>query len=729
MLKNRRWPAVVGAILLPLALVAAVLGTMWQANTRTDTVRAAIVNLDEPVTVNGQYVPLGRQLAGKLATLSDTTATNNGGNYDWVVTNASDAADGIASGRYAAVVTIPKNFSAAATSTAGAVADMKQAVVDVTVSARASAVDPALARSVVQAAIDTLNNELATTYLDNVYVGFATMGKQFATVADASSQLADGTHELAGGIAQTSAGATQLSNGLSQLDANGGALASGVKQYTDGVTSLAEGLKKLNSGMSVLPAQTQQIADGAKQSAAGAKDLAAGAAGVAKGTAGVSEGVSKTAAGAQQLAGATKSFSDNVTAYQNALQYLVNNPAVACGQKGIDPGSQSCTDYVNGIKAALDMQTDSKGNTLAGGAEQVAGAVQDLSDGLNKSSAPGVPSLKDAAAQTAGGASQLSSGASQLATGLQKLADGLQQLATGMKQLTSGVSSASNGAQQLADNGPQLSSGVSQYVDGVHQTATGATQLSSGLTQLSQGADQLDKGQRQLADGLAKGASSIPNYTETEREKLATVATQPVTKGTVTGPVAFADPATLAALLAIGLWLAALLTSTVIGTGATTAWRSSASSWRLMLRKLLPVAGISALQGVLFGVGAAVLTSQGASGTAQLIAVGALAGVAFATVNQALSLVFGTIGRFVGITVGLLAVTSSVLSALPAFLTTIRPALPTTALSDGFTAILGDVPGLSWSVAGLAAWLVLGLAASWAGMARHRQVAPKLAFA
>src|SRR5699024_10644075 len=139
-------------------------------------------------------------------------------NYDWTVTNAADAADGLRTGRYAAVVTIPQNFSSAATSTAGDAADAEQAVVDVEVSRGAAANDPAFARAVVQAAINALNTQLTQTFLDNVFVGFTTMGEQFATIADASDQLADGTHELADGLAQVSEGATELDSGVQELD-------------------------------------------------------------------------------------------------------------------------------------------------------------------------------------------------------------------------------------------------------------------------------------------------------------------------------------------------------------------------------------------------------------------------------------------------------------------------------------------------------------------------------
>ena len=71
-----------------------------------------MVNNDQPVTVNNQLIPLGRQLAGNLVHGSDS-------NYGWVLTDAQDASDGLSDGTYSAVVTIPSDFSAKATSTAG----------------------------------------------------------------------------------------------------------------------------------------------------------------------------------------------------------------------------------------------------------------------------------------------------------------------------------------------------------------------------------------------------------------------------------------------------------------------------------------------------------------------------------------------------------------------------------------------------------------------------------
>ncbi|HYI54069.1 MAG TPA: hypothetical protein VEX57_08885, partial [Microlunatus sp.] len=60
------WVSLVGLILVPLLVAAGFLWATWNSDTRLDRVQAAIVNNDEGTTLNKQFVPLGRQLAGGL---------------------------------------------------------------------------------------------------------------------------------------------------------------------------------------------------------------------------------------------------------------------------------------------------------------------------------------------------------------------------------------------------------------------------------------------------------------------------------------------------------------------------------------------------------------------------------------------------------------------------------------------------------------------------------------
>ena len=113
--------------------------------------------------------------AGLLDTKND--------NFSWVLTDKKDADKGIASGEYVSVVTIPENFSKAATSTAGAPSDATQATIDVRTSSQSKLVDPAISQAVTTTATSVLNKQLTSTYIENVYVGFNTLGEQLGTAA------------------------------------------------------------------------------------------------------------------------------------------------------------------------------------------------------------------------------------------------------------------------------------------------------------------------------------------------------------------------------------------------------------------------------------------------------------------------------------------------------------------------------------------------------------------
>ena len=74
-----RWYTLAGLVLVPLLVAGGFLFAGVNAGDRLHTVKAAVVNLDEPVTIDGQYTPLGRQLTANLV---DSQRTEN---LTWVL--------------------------------------------------------------------------------------------------------------------------------------------------------------------------------------------------------------------------------------------------------------------------------------------------------------------------------------------------------------------------------------------------------------------------------------------------------------------------------------------------------------------------------------------------------------------------------------------------------------------------------------------------------------------
>lgn len=364
--------AVAGLILLPAAIAAILTWALSAPTQHLDRITAAIVNDDVPVTLDGQTVPVGRQLAAGLLA-SD--------GIDWVLTNDDEAAAGLAAGRYVAVVTIPASFSARATSSAGPPQDAQQAALRVETTPSSALLDPSLIESVTDAAVSALNSQLIAQYLTQLYQGFTTIDQQIGQAASGADDLAAGASSLADGAQQLVAGADQLTSGLQSLDAGAGAL--------------SDGLAQLDAGAQDLPGETAQLARGSTAVASAVDPLAA------------------------QVAAATAELAATVDA-------VCQTPGREC-----DLASRALT-RLQGIDEGVGtLATVADG--VAAGNRSLAAGMPELVDGIGQSAA-GAADLVAGADQATGGAEALDAGSESVASGAAQVDSGAAQLAEGLAQ-------------------------------------------------------------------------------------------------------------------------------------------------------------------------------------------------------------------------------------------------------------------------------------------------------
>lgn len=453
------WLTLIGVLLLPVVIGGILVASLYNPTERLDSLNAAIVNEDEPVTIDDQLVPLGRQLTAGLVEGADDQPSN----LTWTLSNAEDAEAGLADGTYAAVITIPENFSAAATSTRPGETP-EQATIEVTTPPDSLIVDDAITAQVTSAAASLLGEQLSEVYLENVFLGFTTLGDQLGEAASGAQSLADG----AAGAAD---GATQLADGMPQL--------------TSGASGLASGAGELQGGLG-------QIAGGIGDAANGARDLAAGLDTAA------SQVVSQDL---QDAADATASYAADAADETRDLALLLGNPDTANGPLGLAQTlgglAQQCS--AAGGSDAFCAQLGAAAAT-AGTAAQDAGTAATsagYADGYAAGTASGIAALM----------SETSAGLTEAAGGARALGAGLDQLAAGTSQSASGAG--------------ELSSGAAQLADGISQAGTGASSLADGVTQLAEGTAT-------LADGLDEASGALPSYTDSEATSLAEVVATPV---------------------------------------------------------------------------------------------------------------------------------------------------------------------------------------------------------
>ncbi|MDO3297758.1 YhgE/Pip family protein [Mycobacteroides abscessus subsp. massiliense] len=300
------WRTWTGLVLLPILVMSLFLWAFWSPEKNHGAAKAAVVNNDRPVTVNGQILPLGRKLAGDL--------THTDSAYSWLLTDATDAKDGLASGRYGAVVTIPENFSAKATSSAGSnPMEAGQAELRVQTSNATGVADPLISTHVAQVVLRTLNQQIVETYLENVYISMSTLHDQLDQAADGAKQLSDGADKLKSGAAQLTSGSGQLASGLTDARNQVSAAIAPLRQ----LPALPPGLGGPIAGVA---GQLQQAVSRLNAAANGANQLH-------KGSQQLEAGISELADGNRQLATELAQGRDKVPAYDQAQRDRLKNVA------------------------------------------------------------------------------------------------------------------------------------------------------------------------------------------------------------------------------------------------------------------------------------------------------------------------------------------------------------------------------------------------------------------
>lgn len=370
-----------GILLLPAVLGGLLVTALYNPTERLDRMTAAIVNLDEPVTIDGQYTPLGRVLAAGLVEGSDELDSN----LSWVISNETDAEDGLDDGSYQAVVTIPANFSAAATSSGqalgGAELTPQQAKIVVTTPDDARMADDLITTQIAQVAASTMSELLSEQTLTALLSGFGTMGGELDAAADGATQLADGAQELR-------SGAAKLSGGLTTLAGHAYEAARGAQSLGQGLTQGASELETAG----IVPTELRQAANGA----------AAATAGVAEGLTPLIQGLSGLAANCPESAGAE--FCAQLTSLSQGANQLTT-PAAQAAQAAA------------GTKQGLSQLATQAPVTIAKQLREAGAAASTLGTGLRE--------LAEGAEKSATGASELSAGANALSNGVSELADGL----------------------------------------------------------------------------------------------------------------------------------------------------------------------------------------------------------------------------------------------------------------------------------------------------------------
>ena len=524
------------------------------------SVKAALVNLDEGAVIpaaDGTSVTLA--LGADLATTLITPTADGG--FSWRAASAADAAAGLTDGTYAAVLTIPTDFSrTVATLRSDQSGSSPKATLHLETDKSASFELSSVARSITAAISASTARGITGSYVDDTLLAVTGARTAVTTAAESASGLVDtadglrtdalGVHVFAGqltaglqqfanGVADSAdgtdklvSGTASLSDGVTKIADGAAGLATGAKQASDGAVDLASGAKALADGLaaldgstSALPGQVSALAAGAAGIATGAADVATGAGSLATGLAAMSTqttgyGASVTAldAGAQDLASGAATLATGAGAADSAATAMASGAASA--STGVDSyvagiNSLSSTCLASGAAPAFCSQLAglaTSGTSVATGVADVATGASQLAAAI-AGLAPGAADLANGAAGLATGTGQLAAGAPALEAGIAASASGASDLANGASGLATGAASVATGTQQLADGMPALASGIADLADGGAGLAAGAISYAAGMKTMASGAADLADGAQTAANGASKLADGTASAT------------------------------------------------------------------------------------------------------------------------------------------------------------------------------------------------------------------------
>ena len=466
---------------IPIMYSGFFLGSIWDPYGQVKNLPVAFVNEDKGAQLNGQTVNIGQSVEQKLKSNHD---------LGWEFVNKQQADDGVNSGHFYAVVTVPTDFSAKAASITQN--KPQQAVIHYTTTPAKNYIGSLVSNQAAEKVKTSVAEQITQAYAKGVLENIGKLGDGLETAAGGASTL----H---GGLTQLQAGAQTYTGGVRQLAVNQRAMANGLARLGDGSRQLQAGLGQLSNG---LPSESQvaQLTSGMKQLQAGLNQLNAS---VHNPSPMLVSQQNKVQSEAQALAQTMQASAADLMAAGGTLQTLGQAAANSGGsttitlpQIGQLSQALSKTQTISVQAAALLKDLQILTQSLSVQQAQLQAGVSTLNNGVNQLAPNAVAALN--------GYNSVRAANNQLLAGSSSLANGLAQAQTGSQQLA-------NGARLLDSRSDVLTNGASQLTGGADTLATKLADASRQLKIQPTGAAT----QQQMANPVKSETTKqgdVPNY-------------------------------------------------------------------------------------------------------------------------------------------------------------------------------------------------------------------------
>ena len=467
---------------IPILYSGFFLGSIWDPYGQTKNLPVAFVNEDKGASLNGKVLNVGESVEKKLKDNHD---------LGWEFVSKQQADEGVNSGHFYAVVTIPSDFSQKAASITES--EPQQAVINFTTTPAKNYIGSLVSNQAAAKVKSSVSEQITQAYAKGILENLDKLGIGLDTAANGASTLHDGLGRLQSGT-QTYVG------GVKQLAVNQQSLTGGLAQLSDGSRKLQAGLGQLSNN---LPTESQlsQLSDGMKQLQLGINQLNAS---VSNPSPALVAQQNKVNTDAQTLKKTVEDSESDLSAAGDTLRTLDMQAAASV--------SKSTTISLPQISNIYQAFT--KTQTII---EQTGTLREDL-QALTRQLSAQQTQLQAGVSALNNGVNQLAPNAITAFNGYNSVRFANNQLLAGSASLTNGLNEAKSGSQKLANGASLLESRSGALIDGTSQLASGADTLANKLADASNRIKIQPTGattQQQIANPVKSEMTekgNVPNY-------------------------------------------------------------------------------------------------------------------------------------------------------------------------------------------------------------------------
>ena len=345
----------IAIITIPAIYTSVFLGSMWDPYGDADELPVAVVNHDKKVKYEGKTLQVGDDLVKNL---------KDSGSLDFRFVSDKKAKEGLESGEYYMIISIPEDFSKNATTLMDK--NPKQMKLIYKTNPGTNYVASKMDDSAMAKIEKSVREKVTETYVKTVFAQIKTAGSGFQKAADGSGKIESGAKKLKAGNDTIEQNLNKLASSTLTFQNGAKSLSVGLKAYTDGVAKVDSGAKSLKSGTKTLKDGVAQLSSGATQLSTGSKSLKIG---IAKYT----NGVSTAQAGSKQLVAKNTALTSGVDQLSEGIK---------SGTAQLKEGTGSLTTGIDSVLTAAKQSSALIGQQLPESTD-----IQQLNKSLNGSAA------------------------------------------------------------------------------------------------------------------------------------------------------------------------------------------------------------------------------------------------------------------------------------------------------------------------------------------------------